>query len=103
MISKDDIKKLGELSRIEIPEHALEKLAEDLEAILGYVDTLKEVDVADIKEISYLPYLLNTIRPDEILVKGKGESMNDAAELLEAAPKTEDGYVVVKSVLGKEV
>lgn len=102
MISKEDIKKLSELSRIEITEHESEKVTEDLQAILGYVDMLKEVDVSHVQETPHVSYVLNAVREDNMEKKNKNEIAREAAELLEAAPEKEDGYVKVRSILGKE-
>lgn len=101
MISKENIKKLSELSRIEVTEHGAEKLAEDLQAILGYVDTLKEVDVSHVQETPYMSYLLHAVREDKVEKKNKDETAREAAELLEDAPEKEDGYVKVRSILEK--
>lgn len=91
------------MSRIEVTEQEAEELAKDLEAILGYVDTLKELDVSQVKEVSHLPYFLNSVRQDEAPMRNKDEATTVAVELLEAAPEKEDGYVKVRSILGKEL
>jgi aspartyl/glutamyl-tRNA(Asn/Gln) amidotransferase C subunit len=41
MISKDDINKLSELSRLAVKEEEKDKLLSDLEGILGYVAELE--------------------------------------------------------------
>ena len=43
MISKDDIKKLADLARIEIEDSELEGLAKEVDSILGYVGQIKSV------------------------------------------------------------
>ncbi len=43
MISTNDVKKLAALARIKLTAEEEEKLAKDMESILGYVKQIKEV------------------------------------------------------------
>lgn len=43
MISKEEIKKLADLARIEIPDDEMEKLGGEMDAILGYIGQIKSI------------------------------------------------------------
>lgn len=49
MISLDEIKKLGLLSRIKIGSHEAQELQKGLDAILGYVSKLGKAPVKEVK------------------------------------------------------
>ncbi len=62
MISSDEIKKLGLLSRIKITNSEAQELQKDLGAILDYVGQLKK---APAKEIEVSKTISNVFREDE--------------------------------------
>ena len=49
-LSKDDVKRLGELARLELSEGEVGKAQDELERILGYVGRLSAVDTSGIVE-----------------------------------------------------
>jgi len=65
MISSDEIKKLGLLSRIKIGDREAEELQKSLDAVLGYVSKLSKVATKE-AEIS-APGISNVCRKDEAL------------------------------------
>ncbi|PIR70051.1 MAG: Asp-tRNA(Asn)/Glu-tRNA(Gln) amidotransferase GatCAB subunit C [Candidatus Niyogibacteria bacterium CG10_big_fil_rev_8_21_14_0_10_42_19] len=98
MISDRDIKKLKELSRIDLGSKEEARIKKDLEAILGYFEKLKEVSVDGIEEMSFASEISVSAREDE-------ETLSPpeiASQLVEAAPEKEEGYIKVKAVLQKE-
>lgn len=44
MIERKDVEKLAALARITIPENEIEKVRTDIDAILAYVDQIKEAN-----------------------------------------------------------
>ncbi len=91
MISKDDIKKLADLARIEIGENEAEKLAKEAEAILGYVSEVEEVDGDDTVKNSQN---INVMRNDEVL-----EPFSTAEEIIEQFPEKEGRLLKVPKIL----
>jgi len=65
MILKEDIEHLKGLARVEFGEKETKKLAEDLGAILSYVDELKEADILGVPEMTHSVNLKNIFRKDE--------------------------------------
>ena len=121
-ITIKDIEHLKDLARVEFGEKETEKLARDLGEILGYVDELKNADVANVPEMTHaLEGVKNIFRKDEEVVthpltpslkvregeKGGGLSSPDeyvlAKELIDAFPEKHDAghgtYLKVKSIL----
>jgi aspartyl-tRNA(Asn)/glutamyl-tRNA(Gln) amidotransferase subunit C len=95
MINKDDIEHLAKLSRIELTSSDMEGLTKDIEAILGYVDQLKEVDVdLDVQRLSG-DENRNVLREDG----DPHESGIYTDEILREAPSVEEGFVKVKNIL----
>lgn len=92
MISKKEIKKLGELARIEIEENELEKIRKDLANVLDFVSKLKNAPVSEIKETDI--QIFNVFREDRDARK-EGECSKD---LLEQAPDIERGFIKVKKI-----
>lgn len=54
MVSLDEIKKLGLLSRIKITSREAQELQKDLDSILGYVSKLKEAPIDACQRPSFL-------------------------------------------------
>jgi aspartyl-tRNA(Asn)/glutamyl-tRNA(Gln) amidotransferase subunit C len=94
MISKKDIEKLADLSRIEISEEEKDGFVKDIDSILSYVGQIKEANIAG----SNLPenlVLKNVFREDV----EPHESGKFTEEILAEAPKKENGYFKVKKII----
>jgi len=94
MISKDEIKKLADLARIEIPENELESLAGEIDAILGYVGQVKSIsgDVAGGVEVGVVK---NVWREDA----NPTDPETYSKELIAEFPQSERNYLKVKKIL----
>lgn len=93
MLSPDDVKKLAELSLIDVPEEELSRLAGEVDAILGYVGELSKLASEELH--AEVPPLHNVFRDDENPRSG-GEYTE---ALLSAAPGRSGQYLRVKRVL----
>ncbi len=91
-MEKDDIKKLAELSRIEIHDADIPGYQADFENILGYINTITSVDVTtgDTEEI-----ITNVMRED-IDPYSAGEF---SADILAEAPETDNDFIRVQKIL----
>lgn len=96
MISKDQVKHIAALARLEVSESEVESLSKDLSAVLGYVDKLNSVDTKDVEITMNTASAVNVFRDDENPDEPNAEM---AKRLVESAPMSEDGYVKVKSIL----
>ena len=94
MISKEEIKKLAELSRIEISEEEAEALVKDIEPILEYVGQVKEI-AGEMDEGVQLGPVYNVMRED----KDPTPTGTYSKELIAEFPESQDGYLKVKKIL----
>jgi aspartyl-tRNA(Asn)/glutamyl-tRNA(Gln) amidotransferase subunit C len=65
-ISNEEIKHIAELARLKLSEPEITKLGSELDAILSYIEKLKEVDTKNIKETSQVSGLSDVLREDEV-------------------------------------
>ncbi|MFA6463468.1 MAG: Asp-tRNA(Asn)/Glu-tRNA(Gln) amidotransferase subunit GatC [Candidatus Paceibacterota bacterium] len=93
MISKEDVKKLAILSRLEISDSELESVAKEIGSILEYVGTIDSA-IAGEEKID-APEFYNNLREDD----NSNETCLQTETLLASAPKREGDFVKVKKVM----
>jgi aspartyl-tRNA(Asn)/glutamyl-tRNA(Gln) amidotransferase subunit C len=93
MITKQEIQKLADLSRIAVSEVEMEALRKDIDNILGYVGEIQTVSAEP--DFAFEPAGRNVFRSDENPI----ESGRDTEELLKLAPARQAGYLKVKKIL----
>lgn len=106
------LQKLGKLAKLEVSETD-EKLKEDFKKIVEYMNVIREVNTTGIKPLSYMQFE-EVIQKEQTLAEGMQFQVNAEEwnifredepvseetsfcreELLNNAPKTEQGYLVV--------
>lgn len=87
------LQKLGKLAKLEVSE-ADETLKNDFKKIVAYMDVIREVDTTGVKPLQLQKNIMecNVFREDEPILE---EVRFCRKELLNNAPKTEQGYFVV--------
>lgn len=88
----NDIKKLGELAKIEIKPEEIESFKKDFESILGYIKQIESVDLGDVSPV----YQTENVTREDVAKNTPGEFSDD---LLSSAPNTENGFIKVKKIL----
>ncbi len=88
----NDIKKLGELAKIEINEAEAEGFKKDFESILGYIKQIESVDLGDVSPV----YQTENVARIDVAKNTPGEFSDD---LLSSAPNTENRFIKVKKIL----
>ncbi|MFY9493324.1 MAG: Asp-tRNA(Asn)/Glu-tRNA(Gln) amidotransferase subunit GatC [Minisyncoccia bacterium] len=99
MISKEEVKKITELARIEIPEDQIEKYQTELSAILDFVGQLSKVDTSGVDPIRQITGLESIFRKDED--RGLVDQQS-GHELVQQAPEHKGGYFIVPEVLKRD-
>src|SRR2546426_8971767 len=61
-----DISYVAHLARIRLSNEEAQKLGMQLQNVLGYIEKLKEVDVANIDPTAHAMPLVNVSRPDQV-------------------------------------
>ena len=92
MITKENIKNLADLARIEVSDTEAEGLTTQIDSILGYVSQIKD-STGDLDRI--VPKLRNVMR-DDVVTNGDGEYTE---KLLNNAPSRDGKYFEVKKIL----
>jgi aspartyl-tRNA(Asn)/glutamyl-tRNA(Gln) amidotransferase subunit C len=97
MVTKEEVKHIAGLARLEFDEKELGGFTGDLNNILGYIDQLKEVDVAGVAPLENINEEVetNVFRKDVVLPSVPRE------EALKNAPKVGDGYFLVPKVIAQ--
>ena len=94
-VSADEVKKLAELSRIQLSDAEVVKLQGEITSIISYIDTIQKVAPKEATQGETYFGLENVMREDE----EPHESGIYTAELLMQAPKREGNYLKVKKIL----
>lgn len=92
-LDKATVRKISELARIEVPESDLEPLAQELSAIIGWIEQLAEVDTDDVAPMRSVMPITHPWRADEVTDGGIQEAIT------RNAPSAHDGYFVVPKVV----
>ncbi len=87
------IKYLEELSRLSLTEAEEDKAKEDLTKILGYIDTLNELDTENVEAMSHPFSYTNNFREDE------PKPSTDRETILKNAPQQKDGCFKVPTTV----
>ncbi|MGB4658863.1 MAG: Asp-tRNA(Asn)/Glu-tRNA(Gln) amidotransferase subunit GatC [Mobilitalea sp.] len=93
IINEDTIQYVSILAKLSVSEDEKAKIAEDLNHILDYIETMNELDTEGIDPMSHVLPIKNVFREDEVI------NGNNRDELMKNAPKSKDGcFAVPKTV-----
>ncbi|MHB8857888.1 MAG: Asp-tRNA(Asn)/Glu-tRNA(Gln) amidotransferase subunit GatC [Thermoleophilia bacterium] len=65
MVSHDDVNHVAKLARLKVDPAELDRFADQLSSILGHVDKISALDLADVTPTSHVIKLWNVFREDE--------------------------------------
>lgn len=96
-MNKEEVKKIADLARLEISDEESEKMAGEIDSILGYIDQIKnaEIDSSDSKSRIENAGVRNIMREDKD-PHLKGENTKD---LIEETPDSQDNLIKVNKIL----
>jgi len=92
-VDRDTVKGIAKLARIALDEARCEPMVKELNAILAWVEQLKEVEITDIAPLTSVVAQTLKMRNDVVTDGG------NAAALMSNAPQAEDDYFVVPKVV----
>ena len=72
-ISKDDVKYVANLARLNVTEEEADKLAVEMASIIGFADMLSEVDTESVAPTNHAMQIENVFRED-VVTGGMTES-----------------------------
>lgn len=94
-ISADDVRKVAQLARLELPEAKVSTYTAQLERILDYVAQLEQVDTEGVPPTTRAVEVLNVTREDRV------EPTPVREQLLDLAPQREGDFFRVPKILGE--
>jgi aspartyl-tRNA(Asn)/glutamyl-tRNA(Gln) amidotransferase subunit C len=92
-ITRDEVRKIAELARLEIPEARIERMAGELSAVLDFAGALQRLDLEGCEPSVFAP-ADTPLREDAL---DDRRLSNDAA--LAAAPEAEQGFFLVPPIV----
>lgn len=96
MTKKIDVEALAALARIRLAPEEKQKLSEDLEKILGYVEELSALNIEGVPPTTHVLSMTNVFREDEV----RPAKVRD--KLLDHAPNREGNFFKVPKVIDRE-
>tara|TARA_Y100001968_G_scaffold326372_1_gene369311 strand:- start:997 stop:1290 length:294 start_codon:yes stop_codon:yes gene_type:complete len=94
-INSNDVRKVAQLARLDLPEDELLTYADQLQEILGYIEQLQKVDTTDICPTTRAVEVVNVLRKD------MAELTENREELLDLAPNREGDFFRVPKILSE--
>lgn len=92
-INKDQVKYVAKLARIDLDEANLDKFTKQMDQILQFMETLKELDTTDTAPSNHALSIKNVFRKDE----NKPSLAND--NVLQNAPAKENEHFKVPKII----
>ena len=94
-ITKNEVKKVARLARLQLNEDEINKHAEQLEKILEYIKQLEKIDTEDVPCTTRAIEVINVFRKDE------KKNFDCTQELLDLSPSREDDYFKVPKIINE--
>jgi len=67
MISREEVRHVARLARLHLTDEEAERMREQLDAILAYIDKLSELDVEGVEPTAHAVPLVNVMRDDALV------------------------------------
>ena len=94
-ITKEEVKKVAHLARLELNDNEISNHAKQLEKILDYVKQLEKIDTDDV------PCTTRAIEVTNVFRKDKKKDSSYSEELLDLGPSREDKYFKVPKIINE--
>ena len=94
-ITREEVKKVAQLARLELNEDEINNHAEQLEKILEYIKQLEKIDTDNIPCTTRAIEVINAFRKDEM------KYYENTNELLDLAPSREDKFFKVPKIINE--
>jgi aspartyl-tRNA(Asn)/glutamyl-tRNA(Gln) amidotransferase subunit C len=92
-IDAEQVRKVAELSRLEMGDAEIEQFSDQLSSILEYIEKLNELDTDDVEPLAHCLPVHNVFRDDEA-----GECLSNE-QALSNSPASEGNYFKVPKIL----
>lgn len=92
-VDLDTVKRVAKLARIAVDDEKAQKMQGELNAILGFVEQLNEVDVGGVEPMTSVVQMEMKKRTDEVTDGNKADAVTSNA------PASEDHFFMVPKVI----
>ena len=92
-VSKEDVKHIASLARLEFTDEELEKYTKNMADIVDFANSLASLDVSNVEPTNHILDIKNVFRKDEV------KPSYDREEILKNAPTKAGGCVSVPKVI----
>ncbi len=93
MLTLDEVRRIADLARIEVPDAEVAALQQQLNGIFGLIEQMRAVDTAGVEPMAHAIDLTQRLREDAV-------TEEDRHALYQAgAPQVEDGLYLVPKVI----
>jgi len=93
-VTKKDVEYIATLARLSFSEDEKEKMTEELNSILHYVEKLNELDTEEVEPLNNMNERHNVLRPDEVVASIEN------SKALKNAPDSIERFFKVPKVIG---
>ena len=93
-ISEEQVRHVAMLARLALTDEQVVHLGEELNSILGHIDTIQQLDLAHVEPTAHALDVVNVMRPDEV------RPGLDREVALRNAPEAEAGAFVIPRIVG---
>lgn len=100
-VSLEDVRHVADLANLELTAEELPKMARDLDAVLGYIDQLNELDTASVPPMASASEALGLTpaQSGEALRRDEVRPSLDRALVMAEAPETDGRFFKVPKVI----
>jgi aspartyl-tRNA(Asn)/glutamyl-tRNA(Gln) amidotransferase subunit C len=107
-VSDEQVLQVAALANLELTPEELPAMGRDLNAILGYIAQLNELDVANVAPMAQVSEIVRGIIPDAAGAEAETPLREDTpvpclerAPVMQAAPETDGAFFKVPQVIGR--
>jgi aspartyl-tRNA(Asn)/glutamyl-tRNA(Gln) amidotransferase subunit C len=93
-ITPEKVREVAKLARLHLDDPRIDRLAGQIQSILGYVDKISGVDVTGIEPMAHAVPLANVLREDTL------QPSLPLEKVLQNAPETDGPFFKVPKVIG---
>ncbi|MBK8322234.1 MAG: Asp-tRNA(Asn)/Glu-tRNA(Gln) amidotransferase subunit GatC [Betaproteobacteria bacterium] len=93
MLTLDEVRRIADLARIEVPEGEVAALQQQLNGIFGLIEQMRAVDTAGVEPMAHAIDLTQRLREDAVTEEDRH------ALYQEGAPQVEAGLYLVPKVI----
>ena len=92
-ITRETVLYVARLARLQLAADEVTRMQRDLDAVLGYVNTLSQLDTTGVLPTTHVLEIPTPLRPDEV------RDVLPVAEVVRNAPQHDESAMIVPKVL----